>query len=116
MNNNRECYLIVYQLPYDVKMRFGKSGAPAECDLKPMFRRLGSDKCLSRQLEIKKWSQKEVVIRLPESLACYGEGRYELLLHDQCCRDCDSVEIWFEADCEIIEISGEETEENCDDC
>lgn len=104
------------QLPYEVKMTFGKSGAPAECDLKPVFRRLGSKECLSNRLKIKSWSKKQVCIELPESLACHGEGRYELALHDRCCRDCDTVEIWFEADCEIIDVSGEEIEENCDGC
>ena len=116
MNNNRECYLVVCVLPYEVKMRFGKSGAPAEKDLRPMFRRLGSKECLSRKLEVTKRTEKEVCIRLPESLACYGEGRYELVLHDKCCRDCDKVEIWFEADCEIIDVSGEEVDETCNAC
>ena len=116
MNNKRECYLVVCQLPYDVKMKFGKSGAPDENALKPVFRKLGSKECLTRQLDVISHTPKEVVIRLPESLACHGEGRYELVLHDTCCRDCDSVEIWFEADCEIVSISGEEIEEICDDC
>jgi len=116
VNDNRECYLVVCMLPYEIKMQFGKSGAPEEKDLKPLFKRLGSDKCLSRKLEVVSRTDKEVCIRLPESLACFGEGRYELLLHDKCCRDCDSVEIWFEADCEIVEVSGEEVEENCDGC
>lgn len=116
MNNNRECYLVVCTLPYEVTMTFGKSGAPAENSLRPIFRKLGSTKCLTRKLPIKKWSPKQVTIELPEELACHGEGRYELLLHDKCCRECDRVEIWFEADCEIIEVSGQEVEENCDDC
>jgi len=115
MNGSRECYLTVCRLPYDVTMRFGKSGAPEEKDLRPLFRKLGGTKCLAR-LDALKRSDKEVVVRLPERLACHGEGRYELLLHDRCCRDCDSVEIWFEADCEIVEVTGEEPEEKCHEC
>jgi len=115
MNSSRECYLVVCRLPYDITMRFGKGGAPAEGDLKPLFRKLGGKKCLARP-DVISYSGKEVVVRLPEALACHGEGRYELLLHDKCCRDCDSVEIWFEAECEIVDMHGEEPEEMCDEC
>lgn len=110
MNNKRQPYLTVCQLPYNVTLRFGKSGAPEEKNLNPMFRKLGSEKCLMQGLPIKKWSPKEVTVQLPESLACHGEGRYELVLHDKCCQHCDTVEIWFEADCEVVSIEGEDSE------
>ena len=116
MNCNREEYLVVCNLPYDVTMVFGKSGAPEKCDLHPQFRKLGSEKCLASNLDVIDWNKKQVTVRLPEHLACQGEGRYELLLHDKCCRDCDKVEIWFEADCEITSVSGQEPEEICATC
>jgi hypothetical protein len=116
VNNVRTPYLVVCQLPYDVTVKFGKAGAPEECDLKPQFRRLGSEDCLSRALTVQKRTPKQATIRLPESLACLGPGRYEMILHDRCCQVCDTVEIWFEAECEIVSIEGQEIEEICDDC
>lgn len=115
MNFNREDYLEICNLPYDVKMTFGKSGAPELKDLRPQFRRLGSKQCL-RNLVVTKRAGKEVTVRLPESLACYGEGRYELALYDTCCQTCDTVELWFTADCEIVKIEGKEPKDVCHDC
>lgn len=115
MNGSRECYLTVCNLPYDVKVRFGKSGPPDEKFLRPVFRKLGSEKCLAR-VPVSSVNGKEVIVRLPESLACHGEGRFELVLHDECCQVCDTVEIWFEADCEIVEVSGTEPSEVCHGC
>lgn len=115
MNFNRQPYLEVCALPYDVKMTFGKSGAPDVKDLRPEFRLLGSDKCLAKVPVISR-EGKEVTVRLPETLACHGEGRYELALYDRCCQTCDTVEIWFTADCEIVEIEGKEPRNLCDEC
>lgn len=115
MNNERQPYLVVCSLPYRVDLKFGKSGAPAKQYIRPQFRRLGSEKCLSNSLQVVQYTPKSVTIELPESLACYGEGRYELVIHDKCCRVCDTVEIWFEADCEIRSATGEEIENTCDD-
>lgn len=115
MNCNREDYLVVCNLPYDITMRFGKSGSPEECYLQPMFKKLGSDKCLAL-LKVVEYGPKKVTVRLPESLACHGEGRYKVEVFDQCCQSCDSVEVWFEADCEIVDVTGKEPEMNCNDC
>lgn len=115
MNFNREDYLEVCNLPYDVTMTFGKSGAPKLEDLRPEFRRLGSNKCVAK-LQVHTLRGKEATVRLPETLAKYGEGRYELVLHDTCCQTCDTVEIWFTADCEIVKIEGKEPKDVCHDC
>lgn len=113
MSFSREDYLVVCQLPYEVTMTFGKSGAPTGA--KAQFRRLGSTNCLAN-LPIRDIRGKEITVRLPEELACQGPGRYELILQDHCCVICDTVEIWFEADCEIVSIEGKEPMENCVDC
>lgn len=107
MNNNRQDYLVVHELPYRMCLTF-KSVPPDKADLRPVFRKLGSDKCLAR-LKVDDVQGKKVTITLPETLACHGEGRYELCLHDKC-MDCDCVEVWFEADCEIVQIEGESRE------
>ena len=104
--NVREDYLVVCELPYEVTMTFGKSGAPDKKQLDIQFRRLGSPGCLAR-VPVHTISGKKVTIRLPETLACYGEGRYELVIVSDC-QECDRVEIWFEADCEIVSIEGKE--------
>lgn len=116
MNASREEYLVVSNLPFDVTMKFGKSGSPAAKLLRPQFRRLGRDCPIACNLEVVDWTPKQIKVRLPESLACQGEGRYELVLHENQCTICDTVEIWFEADCTITQVRGEEMEEKCDDC
>jgi hypothetical protein len=108
MNGARCDYLVVTELPYKVSMTF-KSAPENKAKLQPMFKRLGSDECLKR-LGVKSVKGKEVCVMLPESLACFGEGRYELCVHDNCCNVCDCVEIWFEADCEIVSVEGESCE------
>lgn len=87
-------------------MTFGKISTPDKKQLSAQFRRLGDPRCLAR-VPIHTVAGKEVTIQLPESLACYGEGRYELVL-DRDCQECDRVEIWFEAECEIVQIEGKE--------
>lgn len=113
MNFNRRPYLEVCSLPYQVTLTFGKSGAPE--NIRPQFRKLGSDKCIAT-LPVKQVRGKEVTILLTEKLARFGEGRYELIIQDNCCQVCDSVEIWFTADCEIVEVTGKEPKEVYDGC
>lgn len=115
MNNARRQSHTICTLPARIALTFGKSGAPSRPDLRPVFRKRGQTRCLAKP-KVVEYSEKVVTVELPESLACQGPGRYELLLHDACCRECDSVDINFEAKCEIIDCSVKEIEEDCDVC
>ena len=115
LNTSRECYLTVCTLPYEVTLKAGKRGFDHIRHAE--FRRLGDTegKCLKR-LPFSSRNTKQLTLTLPETLACLGPGRYKIVLIDDCCQICDTAEVWFESECEIADISGEEVETNCVKC
>lgn len=88
------------ELPRDIELHFDHWPAPPKKDLRPTFRRLGQETCLAR-LKVREYSEKRIVLRLPESLACHGPGRYEICVLQQGCKPCDCVEVIFKAGCSI---------------
>ena len=114
MNNKRECYVVIDKFPAKVKLRM-KSRPPEKKWLKPVFKKLGSDKCIFKPtvLDIQ---GKEITLLLPFPRCPLEAGRYEICIHDQCCEPCDCVEVWLEADCKIESFEVIEVEENCDVC
>lgn len=108
MNSNRKCYTVITELPQTLRLTVLSN--PERKYLKPIFRKLGSEVCLAK-IPVVDYQGKEVTIRLGEHLACFGEGRYEICLHDECCNICDCVEVWFEADCAITQV--EVLEKDC---
>lgn len=96
MNGERECYEVITELPKKVRLTLSYR----EEALSPVFRKLGSDEILAR-LDVWKQQGKEIEVILPQTLLCHGVGRFQICLFDNCCRECDCVEVWFEDGCEI---------------
>lgn len=114
MNGSRRHIEKVWSLPYQLKLHFaGRDGAPERRDIKPVLRYEGQDKVLA-PLKVDHYSDKLVIITLPEHLSKFGLGRYELLLHTQCCRECDKVLLEFRGDCKVTRVEGQPVEERKD--
>ncbi len=109
MNGRREPYTVICELPQVICLRFGKSGPPQGT---AKFRVLGAEKYLA-SLPVVECNKFEIKVQLPESLVCHGEGRYEIVVLDECCHVCDTHEVWFEADCEIESAMVVEKESIC---
>lgn len=102
MNHKRKEYLTTSELPYQVTLTLSVEPEPG---IRASFSRLGQDGVLT-VLKPDTIQGKTVEVTLPESLACYGEGRYELCLYQDKCTDCGCVEIWFESDCAVVGAGG----------
>lgn len=113
MNNVRDKKApCLTELPRDIVLNFDTWPAPERKHLRPTFKRKGTEKCLAK-LKVKEYSCNRVVLRLPESLACHGPGRYEICVLQQHCKPCDCVEVVFKAGCgidgcELLEIEYDE--------